>query len=238
MTWSSIDLGSITQERREPPRPLTWTPAELELYVPQDDPPVEEPPAPEEPPPPPEPPAPSPEEVIQALVERHEEELKEAYERGRAAGIEEGRREEAAKLADAVLAAERAVDALREAEAQRAEVMEKNLVALAIAVAQHLIGRELESGRDIVAELVRRALSHFPLNQPVRIRINPQDLALISAARPDGQGPVPIAPGREVRWLPDPAVRRGGCLVEGQDRIVDGRVDLALERAYWALING
>src|SRR5690606_7902934 len=112
-------------------------------------------------------------------------------------------------------------------------VAESNLKALAVAIAQHLIGRELESGPDIVAEMVRRALSHFPLNQPVRIRINPQDLALISATRPDGQGPVPIAPGREVRWLADPGVERGGCLVEGQDRIVDGRVDLALERAYW-----
>ncbi len=30
----------------------------------------------------------------------------------------------------------------------------------------------------------------------------------------------------------------GGCIVEGKDRIVDGRVDLALERAYWMLRDG
>ena len=42
----------------------------------------------------------------------------------------------------------------------------------------------------------------------------------------------PITGSREASWLADPRVARGGCLVEGRDRIVDGRVDTALERAY------
>jgi flagellar biosynthesis/type III secretory pathway protein FliH len=33
----------------------------------------------------------------------------------------------------------------------------------------------------------------------------------------------------------DPAVGRGGCLVEGRERILDGRLDVALERAYRTL---
>jgi flagellar biosynthesis/type III secretory pathway protein FliH len=30
-------------------------------------------------------------------------------------------------------------------------------------------------------------------------------------------------------------VERGGCVIEGRDRIVDGRVDTALERIYRGL---
>jgi hypothetical protein len=33
-------------------------------------------------------------------------------------------------------------------------------------------------------------------------------------------------------WLGDARVQPGGCLVEGRDRIIDGRVDTALDRTY------
>jgi general L-amino acid transport system substrate-binding protein len=42
----------------------------------------------------------------------------------------------------------------------------------------------------------------------------------------------PIAQRKDVQWLPDGRVAPGGCLIEGRDRIVDGRVDTALERLY------
>jgi flagellar biosynthesis/type III secretory pathway protein FliH len=35
-----------------------------------------------------------------------------------------------------------------------------------------------------------------------------------------------------VRWLADARIQPGGCVVEGRERIVDGRVDTALERLY------
>ncbi len=40
---------------------------------------------------------------------------------------------------------------------------------------------------------------------------------------------------RPLRWMADERVERGGCLIEGRERIVDGRVDMALERIYRAL---
>ena len=44
--------------------------------------------------------------------------------------------------------------------------------------------------------------------------------------------------GREARWIADEDVVPGGCIVEGPDRIVDGRVDQALERIFWELTRG
>jgi flagellar assembly protein FliH len=165
----------------------------------------------------------------------HQAELSEALERGR----EEGRREESARLQQALAAAHSAIDEVRGAEAVRLEAFESNLAALAVAVARHVMGRELSAdGAGIIADLVRQALTHFPVNQPVRVRVHPADLSLISAVAPDHGGPIPIGPGREVRWLADPQVQRGGCVVEGTDRLVDGRVDLALERVYRALVDG
>ena len=42
----------------------------------------------------------------------------------------------------------------------------------------------------------------------------------------------PITGAREASWQADPMVEPGGCVVEGRDRIIDGRVDAALERVY------
>jgi flagellar biosynthesis/type III secretory pathway protein FliH len=109
--------------------------------------------------------------------------------------------------------------------------MEENLCALAVAVGRQLFDAELQAAPAHTAALVRRALTEFPMDQPVTIRVNPIDLASITASVVvDGtQAPV----GRpDAQWVPDPRVTPGGCVVEGRDRIVDGRVDTALERVY------
>ncbi|MGH7619134.1 MAG: FliH/SctL family protein, partial [Gemmatimonadaceae bacterium] len=62
-------------------------------------------------------------------------------------------------------------------------------------------------------------------DQGVRIRVNPLDLSLLTAG--DGSNAT-ITGNRDASWLADPRVSRGGCLIEGRDRIVDGRVDTAL----------
>ena len=41
-----------------------------------------------------------------------------------------------------------------------------------------------------------------------------------------------LGPRRESHWIADHRISTGGCVVEGRDRIIDGRVDTALERAY------
>ena len=84
-----------------------------------------------------------------------------------------------------------------------------------------------------VVELVRSALQEFPIDQPMRIRVNPTDLSAISRATSDGRDPLQILTrDRDARWLPDASIAPGGCIVEGRERIVDGRVDIALERIY------
>jgi flagellar biosynthesis/type III secretory pathway protein FliH len=60
--------------------------------------------------------------------------------------------------------------------------------------------------------------------------VNPLDLSLLTANAISDAGAV--TGNRDASWLADPRVSRGGCLIEGRDRIVDGRVDTALERAY------
>ena len=63
------------------------------------------------------------------------------------------------------------------------------------------------------------------------IHVNPQDLAAMTVAAGLTEAPS-ITANRDASWLPDPKIARGGCMIEGRDRIIDGRVDTALARAY------
>lgn len=170
------------------------------------------------------------------IAERARVEMEQRIDRARADGYAAGRAEgelaEGARLRSAVSAMETALDTIRESEAKWQECVNENIAALAVTVARHIVGRELNSDTATFADLVKRALAEFPIDQPMRIRVNPQDLSLLALPTSGGGEPISIAPNRDVRWLADLRIQPGGCVVEGRERIVDGRVDTALERLY------
>ncbi|MGI8507770.1 MAG: FliH/SctL family protein [Gemmatimonadaceae bacterium] len=156
-----------------------------------------------------------------------------AYEEGLVAGtLAEGTR-----LRTVVAAAEAALDNIRENETKWQESVVENIAALAVTIARHVVGREISSNPAGIADLVRRALAEYPIDQAMRVRVNPHDLSLLSLPTADGGEPISIAPNRDVRWMADSRIQAGGCVVEGRERIIDGRVDTALERLYRQLTS-
>lgn len=105
---------------------------------------------------------------------------------------------------------------------------EENIAALAVIVAHSIIQREVSVDQSIVREIVQRALIQFPIDQTVSVRLHPDDVASCDDLVRTG----PDAQRRDVRLVADQHILRGGCLAEGRERIIDGRVDTALERAY------
>ena len=150
------------------------------------------------------------------------------YTRGVADGERAMRAEFEASVVSALTALADAVERVQVHEAPWIANAEENLAAMAVVVARHVIDREVTTDGQIVTELVRRALQQLPLDQTVSIRLHPDDIAICEPLlAPDVMGRV-----RDLRLLMDPNVQRGGCLVEGRERVIDGRVDTSLERAY------
>ncbi len=154
---------------------------------------------------------------------------REAYSRGYQDGQLAGVSSEAARLRAALSAIDDALVALQnEASAWLGNARE-NVCAIAVAVARQIVGRELLSNESTVTELVQRALAEVPVDQAVVVRLNPADLAVLTSL-PDEENGVRSRP--DVQWVSDARVAPGGCLLEGRDRIIDGRIDTALERLY------
>jgi flagellar assembly protein FliH len=165
----------------------------------------------------------------QVTAEERARLIDEGYARGLADGEAKARAAAHGEVDEAITSLRGIAAELSEAGTLAPSILEENIAALAVVVARQIVAKEVSLEKDLVANLVRRALTEFPIDQAVRIRVNPLDLSLLTVTAPNAGG---ITGNRDATWLADPRVSRGGCLIEGRDRIVDGRVDTALERAY------
>lgn len=177
-------------------------------------------------------PTPSVEADVAPAVDPAKEAADEAFVRG----VEEGRRLEAEAVAPTLAALEAAMEEMHGSQLVWVDNIEKNLMALAVAVARQVVGEHLRADPESIQQLVTRALGRFPLEVPLTIRLNPADLSRISAATLESASNDPAA-GRDVRWRADTLINEGSCVVEGPERMVDGRADKALLRIYQALVT-
>jgi flagellar biosynthesis/type III secretory pathway protein FliH len=148
-----------------------------------------------------------------------------AYSRGRADGEAAARAGVDEEIGSAMALLSDALDSVQRHEARWLGNAEENIAALAVMVARHIVQREVSTDPSFVRDVVESAMAQYPLDQEITIRINPEDFQACRASIDD-------AGRREIRWISDVAILRGGCLMEGRERIIDGRVDTALERAY------
>lgn len=170
--------------------------------------------------------------------------------RGHAAGYAAGRKKAAAELAElrelAFAEAERArelaraevrdaLDALALAAADyRArqipvlQSVDASIAAAALELAETIVGRELATGDGSARAALERA-SVEPVPEGAVVRLNPQDIAVITA---EGTP----RPGLEL--VADYSLERGDAVVDLAHGSLDARVSAAVRRARTALTEG
>lgn len=117
---------------------------------------------------------------------------------------------------------------------QRLTEMQRVAVELAVAIASRLIHAKIEAGEFNIQALVQKAVEQLDPRQPVTMRLNPQDLALLQA-RMGGQ-PL-LHESVEVRLVPDPALGRGDCRAEAGDVSVLSQLPAQLEEVRKHLLR-
>jgi flagellar assembly protein FliH len=158
-----------------------------------------------------------------------------AYLRGAQEGEQRAREGFERRSGGALQALAGAAHALEAVRASYREEMEEAVYALAVAVAQQVVQREIATDPAIVRDLVRRALELLPLDGATEVRLHPADLAALHGEL-DLYGPG----GRrlELQWVADPAVERGGYMIETPQRVLDGALEPALVTLYERLRRG
>lgn len=140
------------------------------------------------------------------------EQLIEQHRRGRLDAEQAGR------------AMRAAADQLRMLDVETLADVQHQVIALAVALAETIIGREVRAFDDVAVESAERALALVPDRGPMVLRVNPADRATVAAhvqtvERPD-----------EVSIIADPSIGRGGCTAQVGALLVDATIESAIER--------
>jgi len=115
---------------------------------------------------------------------------------------------------------------------------ERDVLRLAVKLAEKIIGREVERDDAALADIVSAALRHARQQESLTVRVNPADLPRVQAHR---ERLDPSGRARFIDLVADPRVGHGGCVIEGESGTVDARLDTqlrVLERALLARASG
>lgn len=157
------------------------------------------------------------------------------YEKGHAAGLvaaEAEGKKRSAELDRCIAQARALLNALAQPLQQLDNDVEEQLVALAFAVAKHLVRRELKLDPAQVIAVVRETVALLPVSQrDVRVYLHPLDAALLRERLAE--------PHAERAWtiVEDPMMSRGGCRVTTETAHIDARLETRLATAFGQLLG-
>ena len=105
----------------------------------------------------------------------------------------------------------------------------EELVRLALTLARSLVRESLRVHPELIEAIVRESVRDLPpFNQSVRLRVNPEDAALISkhlGQEPSGDWVI----------VEDPSITRGGCKLEAAACEVDATLETRWQKLTTAL---
>ena len=122
-----------------------------------------------------------------------------------------------------VLAA--AIDQIEHIDLGTLHELEQQVLALAVSIAEEIVGRELSAGHDVAINSARRALAMTPDRGDVALRVHPGDLGAVL----DSLGNMSHRAG-DVQIVADDGVSPGGCIAATGPLRVDAQLDGVFER--------
>lgn len=155
-----------------------------------------------------------------------EGELRAAYDRGRADGETQLGQQLVQQRAEVKQLFEGVVVSLRKAVPQVARDTEQHLVALALEIAQKLVG-EIPVSVEVVEGVVKDALSQVEGATEFHVRLHPADLELLRKLESGLLNPQ--SEGGEVHFHASTEVTRGGCLVQTRFGVIDARRETKID---------
>jgi type III secretion protein L len=110
---------------------------------------------------------------------------------------------------------------------------EKDLLRLAVRLAERIVGREIEKDDKTIIEIISTALQNARQQEKLTVRVNPKDLPTIEKQTER------FASGRIrfIDFVADPRVESTGCLIESEVGTIDARLETQLRVLERALLS-
>jgi flagellar assembly protein FliH len=147
----------------------------------------------------------------------------EAYKEAFAQGLDEGRKAGRAEVAAQVERLEGMFYDLTKPFKELDDEVERELLALAMALARQIVRRELKADPTHIIGIIREAIAALPVAaREVRVHLHPEDAAVVR------ENLAPTESERAWQIVEDPVMARGGCRVTTATSRIDARLETRL----------
>ena len=147
---------------------------------------------------------------------------REAFERGRKAGLEEGRAQCQTQVEEGLKKALRLANHIGRARVAALEEHERDIVEVALAIGRKIVLREIEIDKEIVVRQVRQVLGFLPAKELVTLKVHPQDFSTLEPLQHTLRAEFTDGDHLVLEAYED--VDPGGCLVEQAGLLFDARL--------------
>jgi len=170
-----------------------------------------------------------------------EEGRKKGYEEGYAAGFAAGKAAAEAEMQEKVETVEEIVQECGKLKCQIIAQSEQDIVALSLAIAERIIKQKVDDNPEITLNVVRDVLGRVENAEHLSVRVHPEVWKLINSLSNGNDNGMLDGALSECKWIPDSAVRPGGCIVETEFGRLDARLEtrfLNVSRSLLELLEG
>ena len=164
---------------------------------------------------------------IKEINRQHGKELERAKAESFNAGKEQGLAESRERVEEAIKQLENISKKVENSDKDFLRNAEKYVVELSIASARRILGREIETDRELVIHTIRETLLKVADKVKISIHVNPGDMEIIDIYRKELQQVDRDFP--ELEFVPDELIDKGGCIIETRTGAIDGRIESQIE---------
>lgn len=171
------------------------------------------------------------------LAEVREAARLEGYQAGFEQGHAHGLAAAEEQIADSIRRLSDLLSTIHQKHATFFRAAERQVVGLALQIAQKVIEREVENMPDLAVNVIRSALEEMDARTAMRVRVHPDDAELLqrrwSQVVPPGIG------SERIELQPDERIQPGGGIIETTHGQVDAQLDTKLAQlgnALWTFV--
>lgn len=163
------------------------------------------------------------EEAKKKVKEIKKEAHRKGFTEGKKAGIEAGIKEGREKIEPVLDSFKKGIEGLLRYRREIYERSEGELLELVIAVARRVIHKDISLNKDVILSVMRDAMKNVLSQDRITVRVNPADLEIAVASRPDFKDRVDDI--NNISFKGDESISSGGCIIETDHRTIDARIE-------------
>ena len=149
-----------------------------------------------------------------ALEEQRRRAVRKGFEEGYHRGIEQARRESAARLRETL----EEIATLRQ---RLLEGLRQEITSMTLLAAERILRTRIEEGDPVVSRVLEEALGRVKDRADCRVRLHPEDLKIVLESGV-------LSAGEQIELIPSTEIARGGVLIESGGEEIDARIGTSM----------